>query len=350
MRVIQDLLRSKIKSIKPYSSARDEYSGVDGIFLDANENPIGSAAGGPFNRYPDPYQREVKQKLAPLKGVSIDQIFLGNGSDEAIDLVFRAFCEPRVDNVIILPPTYGMYRVCADINDVEVKEVCLTLDYQIDVDAVLSSVDEFTKAIWLCSPNNPTGNLLRSEDVHRILKEFDGLVIVDEAYIDFAGVVSMTTKLSEFKNLIILQTFSKAWGMAGLRIGMAIADSEIISVFNKIKYPYNLNSTTQVELLKALSCESKKESMVSEILEQRAWLVSEFQNISAIEKIYPSNSNSLLIKIEDAHETYNKLIKKLVVVRDRSNVKLCEGCLRITVGTQIENETLIAEIKNIHIE
>lgn len=348
MRAIQDLLRPIIKSIKPYSSARDEYSGVDGVFLDANENPIGSVTGGPFNRYPDPYQREAKQKLAPLKGVKPEQIFLGNGSDEAIDLVFRAFCEPRVDNVIILPPTYGMYRVCADINDVAVKEVSLTEDFQIDVDAVLASIDENTKAIWLCSPNNPTGNLLNEWDILAILNQFDGLVVVDEAYFDFAGVASMATKLDEFKNLIVLQTFSKAWGMAGLRIGMAIADAEIIAVFNKIKYPYNLNTTTQLELIKALDKEPQKDLMVKEILEQRNWLFSEFEKITAIRKIYNSHSNSLLIIIDDAHETYNKLIEKLVVVRDRSNVKLCEGCLRVTVGTRTENEILVAEIKKIH--
>ena len=340
------LLRENIRNIKPYSSARDEYSGADGVFLDANENPFGSVAEGDFNRYPDPYQREVKEKLGALKSVEIEQIFLGNGSDEPIDLLFRAFAVPGKDNVIIMPPTYGMYQVCADINDVEIRKVSLTPSFEIREKEVLEAVDENTKVIFVCSPNNPTGNLLSNEKIEALLKSFDGLVVIDEAYIDFADAESWITRLNEFPNLLILQTFSKAWGMAALRFGMAFASQEIISVFNTIKYPYNLNVLTQQKALEALDNVAKKDAFVAQILEQRAVLQKAFESMN-IEKIYPSDSNSLLIKVSNAHGIYNALVKKLIIVRDRSSVTLCDDCLRITIGTQEENALLIKELKGL---
>jgi len=340
------LLRNNIRNIKPYSSARDEYSGADGVFLDANENPFGSVAEGDFNRYPDPYQRAVKEKLAALKNVEVEQIFLGNGSDEPIDLLFRAFARPGKDNVIIMPPTYGMYQVCADINDVEVRKVSLTADFEIREKEVLDAVDENTKLIFVCSPNNPTGNLLSGEKIEYLLNSFSGLVVVDEAYIDFADAESWSTKLNEYPNLLVLQTFSKAWGMAALRIGMAFASDEIISIFNKIKYPYNLNVLTQQKALEALDNVAKKDAFVAQILEQRAYLIHAFESMN-VENIYPSDSNSLLIKVAGAHEVYNALVKKLIIVRDRSSVTLCNDCLRITIGTQEENDLLIEELKGL---
>ena len=340
------LLRENIRNIKPYSSARDEYSGADGVFLDANENPFGSVVEGDFNRYPDPYQRAVKEKLSSLKKVEIEQVFLGNGSDEPIDLLFRAFANPSKDNVIIMPPTYGMYQVCADINDVEVRKVSLTPDFEIREKEVLAAVDENTKIIFVCSPNNPTGNLLSTEKIETLLNSFSGLVVIDEAYIDFANSKSWVSRLNEFPNLLILQTFSKAWGMAALRIGMAFASSEIISVLNTIKYPYNINVLTQQKALEALDNVAKKDAFVNQIYEQRLFLKKVFETMN-IERIYPSDSNSLLIKVKGAHDVYNALVKKLIIVRDRSSVTLCDDCLRVTIGTQIENELLIHELKGL---
>lgn len=343
---LKGILRENIKNIKPYSSARDEYSGVDGVFLDANENPFGSVANGDFNRYPDPYQLAVKTKLSSIKEVGVDQIFLGNGSDEPIDLLFRAFTEPRVDNVIVMPPTYGMYQVCADINDVKVKQVSLTIDFELQQDEVLNAVDPNTKLIFVCSPNNPTGNLLSAKKIEELLESFAGIVVIDEAYIDFADSESWVTKLNQYPNLVVLQTFSKAWGMAALRIGMAFASSEIISVFNKIKYPYNLNILTQEKALEALANEKVKDDFVKDILEQRNLLKQAFEKMN-IQKIYPSDSNSLLIKVYRANEVYKQLIQKLIIVRDRSSVTLCDDCLRITVGTKEENQILIKELNNL---
>ncbi len=344
---VNSLVRENIKNLAPYSSARDEYTGVKGVFLDANENPYESVSGGNYNRYPDPYQREIKEKLGPIKGVTTDQVFLGNGSDEAIDLVFRAFCEPGTDNVIILPPTYGMYKVCADINNIEVRKVLLTPAFELDVPAILEAADENTKAVFVCSPNNPTGNTIPQHQILELLVAFNGLVVIDEAYIDFASVESYTSKLDEFPNLIVLQTFSKAWGMAALRLGMAYASPLIISLFNKIKYPYNINQATQELALNALDNVKLKEEYVNKLLNQRDELANELLKISAVEKIYPSAANFLLVKVGGADEIYNKLIKKLVIVRNRSKVALCEGCLRISIGTKEENEELIREFTKI---
>lgn len=344
---LNSLLRENIKKLKPYSSARDEYQGTEGIFLDANENPIGSATKHNYNRYPDPKQWALKEKIGALKRLSPDQVFLGNGSDEAIDMVFRAFCVPGVDNVITLPPTYGMYKVCADINDIEVQEIPLTADYQINVPAVKAAINQHTKAIWICSPNNPTGNVIYSKDIIELLTTFDGLVIIDEAYIDFAPDRSFTQKLKNYPNLIILQTFSKAWGMAALRLGMAFASAEIITVFNKVKYPYNINEYTQQMGLEALSNLLGKEVMVEEILTQREWLGTELKKISTVLHVYPSDANFLLVKMQDGTGTYEKLVTQKIITRDRSKVVLCDDCIRITVGTAQENSDLIAQLSRL---
>lgn len=341
---LDQLLRENIKNIQPYASARDEYTGAKGVFLDANENPYGSVSGGEYNRYPDPLQREIKELLAQLKRVEQNQIFLGNGSDEPIDLLFRAFCNPGKDNVIINPPTYGMYQVCADINDVEVRKVNLTPDFQLQPKAILDAVDENTKLIFICSPNNPTGNCMKTKDINILLRDFQGIVVIDEAYIDFADAPSFTTLLSDTPNLFVLQTFSKAWGMAALRLGMGYANEEIIKVLNRIKYPYNINQATQELALKALTNILKKENYVTQILEQRSILESELSKLPFIEKIYPSDSNQLLIKLPNAKDVYQKLIKKLVIVRDRSSVSLCENCLRISIGTQAETDIFLREL------
>lgn len=344
---LDNLLRENIKNIQPYSSARDEYTGKEGVFLDANENPYGSVSSGNFNRYPDPLQREVKELLAQLKRVEQDQIFLGNGSDEPIDLLYRAFCNPGVDNVIINPPTYGMYQVSADINDVEVRKVNLTADFHLQPKEILKAVDENTKLIFICSPNNPSGNSMKVKDIETVLKGFKGIVIVDEAYIDFSETPSFTKRLNEFPNLFVLQTFSKAWGMAALRLGMGYAGANIIKVLNKIKYPYNINQATQDYALEALKNILKKESYVSQILEQRELLKAELSQLKFVQKIYPSDSNQLMIKVANANQVYKQLVERLVIVRDRSKVTLCEDCLRISIGTQSENETFLNELISI---
>ena len=341
------LTRENIKNLKPYSSARDEYEGKEGIFLDANENPFESASKQPFNRYPDPKQWALKEKIGRLKRLEPNQVFLGNGSDEAIDMVFRSFCKPGVDNVITLPPTYGMYRVCADINDVAVKQVPLTPNYQIDTAAVMAAIDKHTKVIWICSPNNPTGNAIYTKDIVQLLTTFNGLVVIDEAYIDFAPDKSFTQKLKDYPNLIILQTFSKAWGMAALRLGMAFASEEIISIFNKVKYPYNINQITQELALEAMRNLLNKEMMVEEILTQRAWLEEELSKLKLVIKVLPSDANFLLVKMNNGHEVYQKLVAQKIITRDRSMVTLCEDCIRITVGTEVENKALVEALSTI---
>lgn len=341
---IKQLIRPHILNLKPYSSARDEYSGAEGIFLDANENPIGSVAGA-YNRYPDPYQRAIKDKIAGLKGVEARNIFLGNGSDEAIDLLIRLFCQPEKDNVIVFPPTYGMYAVSASINDTGVKEVKLTSDFQINVKAALTAADKRTKIIFVCSPNNPTGNLIDEQSILSLLEQFTGIVVVDEAYIDFAAEKSMLKYLPQYRNLVVLQTFSKAWGMAGLRLGMAFAHEGIIGYLNKIKYPYNVNSGTQELALAALDNEPTKNAMVAEILNQRQRLAREFEELDIAVKVYLSDANFLLVKFEDPQRIYRYLLEEKIIVRDRSNVELCEGCLRITVGTAEENAKLTECLK-----
>lgn len=343
---LQNIIRPHILTLTPYASARDEYTGKEGIFLDANENPFGAVIAGNYNRYPDPYQAEIKEKLSVIKGVRPSQIFLGNGSDEAIDLLIRATCEPKEDNIITMPPTYGMYKVCADIQNTPVIQVSLTPDFQIRVDEVLAAVNEQTKLIWVCSPNNPSGNLAKRESVIEILDKFQtGLVIVDEAYIDFTDEESFTKLLDTYPNLVVLQTFSKAWGLAALRFGMAFASEDLIRVLNKIKYPYNLNAVTQSLILDALDNEEKKNNYVQEILKARANLVNLLGNLSVVKHIYPTDSNQLLVKFNDAKGVFKFLVDRKIITRDRSNVQLCEGCIRISIGTDAENEILAEALK-----
>ena len=343
---VNNLIRSHISTLKPYSSARDEYSGTEGIFLDANENPFGSALEHQqYNRYPDPYQKKVKEKLAKIKNCNPAQIFLGNGSDEPIDLLFRAFCEPKQDNVILMPPTYGMYEVSADLNIVETQKIKLTDDFQIDTAAVLKAINAHTKLIFVCSPNNPSANSLKKASIRALLSNFSGLVVVDEAYIDFASDASWIDELLNFPNLVVLQTFSKAWGLAALRLGMAFASPEIIKVLNKIKPPYNINEVTQQLALQALDNVAHKNEMVKSILAERERLVQELSQIPCIITVYPSDANFVLAKTTDAKNIYNYLADKQVIVRDRSKVTLCENCLRITIGTPIENQQLIEKLK-----
>jgi histidinol-phosphate aminotransferase len=342
------LLRPHIAALVPYSSARDEYTGTEGVFLDANENPLGSTTTeGSYNRYPDPHQQAIKQQLAPIKGVRPKQIFLGNGSDEPIDLLVRATCRPSQDHILIMPPTYGMYEVSASINDVAITKVPLTPDFQVDTDEVLAAITDTTKLIFLCSPNNPSGNLLQPDAIHRILDAAKtALVIVDEAYIDFADVPSWTAQLDRYPNLVVLQTFSKAWGLAGLRLGMCFASPELIAVLNKIKPPYNISAPTQALALDALTHEADKRQMVTEIMAERQWLADALQTLPTVQQIHPSDANFLLVRFTDAKGTFAYLIDQQVIVRDRSSVKLCNGCLRITVGIRPENERLMAVLRH----
>jgi histidinol-phosphate aminotransferase len=339
---IKELVRDNIARMKPYSSARDEFKGEAEVFLDANENPYPS----PFNRYPDPLQWKVKEKLAPMKGVKPEQIFLGNGSDEPIDLLIRAFCEPNRDSILITEPTYGMYSVCADINAVNIQKVALTENFDIDPDALANAIDHTTKLIFLCSPNNPSANVLDRKKIESVLKNFAGLVVIDEAYIDFAGTASFLQSLNAYPNVVVLQTFSKAWGLAALRCGMAYASPEIISVLNKIKYPYNINIQTQELVLKALDQVEKKNAWVTEILKERDKLIASLKSVSIVEKVFPTDANFILARVKDAGEVYQFLMNQKIIVRDRSKVKLCDNCLRITVGTPAENQTLIKTLQS----
>lgn len=340
---INTLVRDTIKSMKPYSSARDEFKGEAEIFLDANENPYPTN----YNRYPDPLQLQVKKRLSKLKGAAPENIFLGNGSDEAIDLLIRAFCEPNRDSILITEPTYGMYAVCAEVNAVGIQKVTLTEDFDLDVEAIFSKADHSTRIIFLCSPNNPTGNLLSREKITEILSRFNGLVVIDEAYIDFSKSKSFVKNLKRFPNLVVLQTFSKAWGLAGLRLGMCFASKAIIDVLNKIKYPYNVNIVTQQVALNALKKSSQKEKAVKEIIGQRELLAKELSKLRITEHVYPSDSNFLLARVIDAPGIYRYLMNRKIIVRDRSKVKLCNNCIRITVGTPAENKKLIKALKKI---
>lgn len=341
MRTLEQLVRPNIKSLKPYSSARDEYSGAEAIFLDANENPFNE----PYNRYPDPYQRKLKTRIAELKNTNTNSLFLGNGSDEPIDLSFRAFCEPGVDNIVSIDPTYGMYQVAADINNIVIKKVKLTSDFELDVDALLSAVDANTKLLFICSPNNPTGNSFRKEDIERILKEFDGITIIDEAYIDFVPEKSFLPELAKYPNLIILQTFSKAWGMAGIRLGMAFASPEIVSVFNHIKYPYNINILTQQKAFELLQKPEAKDEWVNILNSEKEIMKENLKKFSFVEKIFPSDANYLLIKTDKPLSIYDFLVEEGIIIRNRSTVSLCEGCLRITIGSKNENASLLSALK-----
>lgn len=339
---LEKLLRENIRSLQPYSSARDEFKGEASVFLDANENPYNA----PFNRYPDPLQWEVKEQISKIKHLPAENIFLGNGSDEPIDLLYRAFCEPRLDNVVAIEPTYGMYKVCANINDVEYRKVLLDENFDFTADKLLSATNLYTKIIWLCSPNNPTGNSLNSNEIIKLLESFDGIVVLDEAYIDFSSGRSFLDKLVQYPNLLILQTFSKAWGSAAIRLGMAFASTEIISVLNKIKYPYNINILTQGQALKTISQSEQVVEWVKVLLKERTLLIQELKKLTLVQHIYPSDSNFVLVKVNDANATYNYLVDKGIIVRNRSSVSLCLGCLRITVGTPDENNTLIQALKS----
>ena len=343
---INNILRENIKNLVPYSSARDEYQGEASVFLDANENSFGSPLEQQFNRYPDPLQYQVKKRLSEIKGVPVRNIFLGNGSDEAIDILFRSFCNPGIDNVILVPPTYGMYQVSANINDVEAHKVPLTEEFQLNLEGVAEAIDQHTKLIFICSPNNPTGNSIDRADVETLLANFSGIVVVDEAYINFSRQKTFIQELTEYANLVVLQTLSKAWGLAGLRIGMAFASEEIIEVMNKVKPPYNVNEASQQLALQALANIDQVNSWIKETLIQRDRLVLGLKDFGFVVDIYPSDANFILVKTTDPKGIYNFLVQKGIIVRDRSKVELCEGCLRITVGTPDENNILLQTLQD----
>ncbi|MBN2600809.1 MAG: histidinol-phosphate transaminase, partial [Candidatus Marinimicrobia bacterium] len=334
-----------VRKLKPYSCARDEYHGDAGIFLDANENSLGSVLNVDLNRYPDPRQTELKARIAAIKNVSMEQLFLGNGSDEVIDLLVRVFCEPGRDKVMILPPTYGMYKVVADINNVAVVEVPLTQDYQIDIDTVLENADN-VKLIFICSPNNPTGNVINETEILALIEKFSGLIVIDEAYIDFVVDKSWLPRLKQYPNLVILQTFSKAWGLASIRLGMGFADPLLIDLLNKIKYPYNVSGATQQLALEALSYLEKKDKMVARILSERQKLIGDLKKLDIVQKVYSTDANFILIRFRDAKQVFDYLIQKQIIVRDRSNVIRCDDSLRITVGKPEENNILIEALEN----
>lgn len=336
-------IRPNIWKLKPYSCARDEFKGEASVYLDANENPYNT----PFNRYPDPLQLKVKEAIQKVKGINVKNIFLGNGSDEAIDLVYRIFCEPKEDNVVAIAPTYGMYSVCANINNVEYRSVNLNDEFQFSADELLAKTDDKTRVIWLCSPNNPTGNALNSVEIEKILKQFNGIVVIDEAYIDFSSQPSWSKRLKDFPNLIVLQTLSKAWASAGIRMGMAFASEAIIALFNKVKYPYNVNILTQKQAINILGDKSEVSLWIKTILDERGKMQKELQDLKIVEKIYPTDANFILVKVTDANKTYESLVKKGIIVRNRNTVILCDNCLRITIGTPEENETLIKELKKV---
>jgi histidinol-phosphate aminotransferase len=342
MKPLEQLVRKNIWSLAPYSSARDEYSGKEAhVFLDANENPYNA----PYNRYPDPLQRDVKKMLERVKGVPSENIFLGNGSDEAIDLPYRIFCEPGRDNVVSIAPTYGMYQVCADINDIECRQVLLDDNFLLHADAVLKACDEHTKIIWLCSPNNPTGNSLDRDEILKVVEGFDGIVIVDEAYIDFAQQLSLRQELPKHPNLIILQTMSKAWGSAAIRLGMAFASKEIIAIYNKVKYPYNVNQLTQQQAMEMLKDPFEIDKYVKTLLQERSRLIAAFRELPICEQIYPTDANFFLTRVTDAKHIYDYLVDKGIIVRNRSRIQLCQNCLRITIGTRTENNELLSALR-----
>ena len=344
MRTIKELVRPNIWSLAPYSSARNEYSGhVAHVFLDANENPF----NGPYNRYPDPLQESLKERLSEVKNVPAENIFLGNGSDEAIDLVYRCFCEPKKDNVVAICPSYGMYEVCANINDVEYRNVMLDENYQITAEKLLAACDANTKAIWICSPNNPTGNDINNDEIEKVIENFDGIVIVDEAYIDFSKQKSFSRYINpETSNVIVLQTMSKAWGSAAIRLGMAFAKKEIIAIFNKVKYPYNVNLLTQEQAMKRLKNTQPVEQWVNILLQERGRTMEAFGELPICEKIYPTDANFFLAKVKDAQKTYDYLVDKGIIVRNRTRVSLCNNCLRVTIGTREENNELLGALRD----
>jgi histidinol-phosphate aminotransferase len=338
---LDTLVRPNIKALVPYSSARDEFKGHAKVYLDANENSFGSPLTKWYNRYPDPLQMKLKNRISEIKGISVSRMFLGNGSDECIDLLIRAFCEPAIDNVIICPPTYGMYEVSANINNVAVKKVKLTESYQLDLPGIADNIDGNTKIIFLCSPNNPTGNSLNREDIEALLNNYFGIILIDEAYINFSRHRSFTQELEEYPNLVIMQTLSKAWGLAALRLGMAFASPDIVNILNKIKPPYNIGQASQELALQALERLEEVNEMIREIVRERRLLETELLNIKIVRKVHPSDGNFLLVQVTQPVDIYKYLLGRGIVVRDRSRVELCEGCLRITVGTPSENKMLL---------
>lgn len=342
MKPLEELTRKNIWNLAPYSSARNEYAGREAhVFLDANENPYNT----PYNRYPDPLQLELKATISKVKGVPAENIFLGNGSDEAIDLPYRCFCEPGIDNVVAIEPTYGMYKVCADINDVEYRPVLLDEQYQITAEKLLAATDQHTKLIWLCSPNNPTGNNLQREEIVKVIEAFEGIVIVDEAYSDFSSQKTLRSDLAKYPNLIVLNTMSKAWGCAAIRLGMAFASEEIIAIFNKVKYPYNVNQLTQEQALEALKDPFEVDKWVKLLLEERSRMIDAFKLLPICIKVFPTDANFFLAQMTDATKIYNYLVDKGIIVRNRHRVQLCQNCLRITIGTKTENGELIAALR-----
>ena len=339
---LKSLVRPNIWRLAPYSSARNEYSGKEAhVFLDANENPYNR----PFNRYPDPLQREVKARISKLKSMPMEQIFLGNGSDEAIDLAYRCFCEPGIDNVVAIEPTYGMYRVCADINNVEYRTVLLDDKYAFSANRLLAATDAHTKLIWLCSPNNPTGNSLDRDEMLSLIEAFDGIVIVDEAYADFSAQKSLRHEIASHPNLIVLSTLSKAWGCAAIRLGMAFAQREIIEIYNKVKYPYNVNLLTQQQALEILDNPFEVEKWVTTLLQERRRLMEAFQLLPICKKVFPTDANFFLARMTDAQVIYDYLVERGIIVRNRSRISLCENCLRVTIGTKNENNELLAALR-----
>ena len=342
MKPLEQLTRPNIWSLAPYSSARNEYTGkTANVFLDANENPYNN----PLNRYPDPLQEELKKAISAVKGVPAENIFLGNGSDEAIDLPYRCFCRPGIDNVVAIEPTYGMYRVCADINDVEYRPVLLDEHFQMKADELLAACDEHTKLIWICSPNNPTGNNLNREEIVKVIQQFEGLVIVDEAYSDFSKQKPLRNELSNNPNLLVLNTMSKAWGCAAIRLGMAFASKEIIGLFNKVKYPYNVNLLTQQKAMEAIADRFEIDKWVTTLLQERNRLMEAFSLLPICEKVYPSDANFFLARMTDAQSIYDYLVDKGIIVRNRTRIQLCKNCLRITIGTRSENSELIGALR-----
>ncbi|MCI6551778.1 MAG: histidinol-phosphate transaminase [Prevotella sp.] len=342
MKSMQELVRPNILALEPYSSARNEYSGhVANVFLDANENPYNK----PFNRYPDPLQTELKSKLAKIKQVPAECIFLGNGSDEAIDLVYRVFCRPGIDNVIAIDPTYGMYKTCADINDVAYRPVSLDEQFRLKADQLLQACDDHTKVIWICTPNNPSGNNMDHDEVGKILTAFEGIVVIDEAYSDFSTAPTFRSCLADFPNMIVLNTMSKAWGCAAIRLGMAFADSAIINLFNKVKYPYNVNLLTQEHALEALDEKIEVEKWVNILLQERSRMIRAFLELPICKQVYPTDANFFLARMTDAQAIYDYLVNKGIIVRNRTRVHLCQNCLRVTIGTRTENNELLAALR-----
>ena len=342
MKPLKELTRPNIWNLAPYSSARDEYSGHEAhVFLDANESPYNA----PMNRYPDPLQRELKEEIATVKGIPADYTFLGNGSDEAIDLLYRCFCRPGIDNVVAIEPTYGMYRVCADVNDVEYRPVLLDDHYQMQADRLLAACDDNTKLVWICSPNNPTGNDIDREQVLRVIKAFQGLVVVDEAYSDFSRQRPLRFELPQHPNLVVLNTMSKAWASAAIRLGMAFAAPSIINIFNKVKYPYNINLLTQQQAMQTLKARFDIDAWVQLILQERAQMMGAFRQLPVCREVFPSDANFFLARVTDAQAIYDYLVQQGIIVRNRNRVKLCQECLRITVGTRAENTELLSALR-----